>query len=301
VGVQQRFWPDPQPLVTRLGQRFFREIPQHAGVYKMRDASERIVYVGKAKNLRQRLRSYRVADPERLPRRRMRLLHEVVRIEFTFCASESAALEHEAKLIRELKPKFNRAGVWQGKRQFFCWRFEKEAIEFDVQETPRAGWERFGPLGSYTMQLRASLIRLLWLRTNRVLTILQRPTGTKKETGHIGFDQKPLATFLVFPKPLPKSDGADVIGINYDLLEETGKRVPLEEYKPPKIIKKPKVLPTKKEFRVDILRIATVHTELVISAENISDAEAEALKSVKQKKFEPKDIQDEIKSIVEIK
>jgi hypothetical protein len=177
VGVQQHFWPDPQPLVTRLGQRFFREIPQHAGVYKMRDASERIVYVGKAKNLRQRLRSYRVADPERLPRRRMRLLHEVVRIEFTFCASESAALQHEAKLIRELKPKFNRAGVWQGKRQFFCWRFEKETVEFDVQETPRAGWERFGPLGSYTMQLRASLIRLLWLRLNPGKSFGEMPIG----------------------------------------------------------------------------------------------------------------------------
>jgi hypothetical protein len=139
------------------------------------------------------------------------------------------------------------------------------------------------------------------VRANRVLTIIQRPTGTKKETGHIGFGQKPLATYLVFPKPLPKPDGADVIGINYDLLEGTSKRVPLEEYKPPKIIKKPKPLPTKKEFRVDILRIATVHTELVISAENISDAEAEALKSVKQTKFEAEDIQDEIKSIVEIK
>lgn len=72
-----------------------------------------VLYVGRAKNLRQRLSSYRVANPERMPRRIIRLLHCVTRIEFDESPTESAAREREEMLICLLAPKFNRAGkVW---------------------------------------------------------------------------------------------------------------------------------------------------------------------------------------------
>ena len=106
-----------------------------------------IVYVGKAKDLKQRLNHYRVANPDRMPRRHLKMVNAVARIEFQFCASESAALKHEKKLIRSLKPKFNRAGVWPGKPRFIVWRVEGEHVEMTVMETPAAGWQRFGPLG----------------------------------------------------------------------------------------------------------------------------------------------------------
>lgn len=74
---------------------------------------EGVLYVGKARNLRKRLSSYRVANPERLPRRIIRLLHLVRRIELDVCASESAAYHREELLICVLQPRFNRAGqVW---------------------------------------------------------------------------------------------------------------------------------------------------------------------------------------------
>jgi predicted GIY-YIG superfamily endonuclease len=164
-GQQFLFAPE-KPLVKRLGKKFFRKIPNRAGVYKMRDAQDNIVYVGKAKNLRQRLRSYRVANPEHMARRHLRMVREVARIEFDFCPNETAALKHEAKLIRELKPKYNRAGVWQGKPQFLTWRFSDEKIEFSVHEVPPVGWERYGSIGAYAPRLRASLMRLLWLAMN---------------------------------------------------------------------------------------------------------------------------------------
>ena len=130
---QALLFPDPKPLVERLGKKFFRKIPIRAGVYKMRDAQGNIVYVGKAKNLRQRLGSYRIASPERMPRRHLRMLREVVRIEFEFCSNETTALKHEAKLIRELKPRFNRAGVWPGNPRFLAWRFDAQCVETLVQ------------------------------------------------------------------------------------------------------------------------------------------------------------------------
>ena len=74
---------------------------------------EGILYVGKARNLRRRLSSYRVANPERFPRRIIRLLHQVTRIEFDLCVDENSAGWREEALIAVLAPTFNRAGkVW---------------------------------------------------------------------------------------------------------------------------------------------------------------------------------------------
>lgn len=176
AGQQFLFAPE-KPLVKKLGQRFFKKLPRKAGVYKMRDAQGQIVYVGKAKDLKQRLASYRVANPERMGRRHLRLLQQVAHIEFDLCANETAALKYEAKLIRELKPKFNRAGVWQGKPQFLVWRHTETASEFSVQETPQLGWERLGSLGAYAHRIKCVLVRLIWLAMNPEKSLGQMPLG----------------------------------------------------------------------------------------------------------------------------
>ena len=107
--------PPPRPLVERLGAEFFRELPTSPGVYLMCGVSEGVLYVGKAKNLRKRLSSYRVANPERLPHKIIRLLHQVTRIEWDLCASEESARNREELLICVLLPKYNGAGkVWPG-------------------------------------------------------------------------------------------------------------------------------------------------------------------------------------------
>ena len=106
-------FPPPKPLVERFGEEFFRQLPASPGVYLFCGAREGVLYVGKAKSLRHRLAAYRVANPERWPRRMIRLLHQVTRIEFDLCATEQAALAREELLITVLAPKFNRAGkVW---------------------------------------------------------------------------------------------------------------------------------------------------------------------------------------------
>jgi hypothetical protein len=113
-------FPPPRPLVDRLGEDFFRQLPIGPGVYLMCGPLEGVLYVGKALNLRRRLASYRVANPERFPRRIIRLLHQVTRIEVDLCRDEAAARYREELLITVLAPRFNRAGkVWEampGKR-----------------------------------------------------------------------------------------------------------------------------------------------------------------------------------------
>src|SRR5436190_1161025 len=169
---QQRLWPDPQPLVERLGRDFFRSLPERPGVYLMRGSGEIVLYVGKAKNLRKRLGSYRVANPDRLSRRHLRLLNSVSHIELHECDSEDSALAKEATLLRNLRPRFNRAGTWPSSPQYLIWRASQHALDLGITLSPihtpthtpppTPLWSSFGPLGSWAIQFRNALLRLLW-------------------------------------------------------------------------------------------------------------------------------------------
>ena len=106
-------FPPPKPLVERLGPEFFHSIPTTPEVYLMCGPNEGVLYVGKALNLRDRLMSYRVANPERMSRRTIRLLHQVTRIEWDEWRDEVAARQREELLICVLAPKYNVVGkVW---------------------------------------------------------------------------------------------------------------------------------------------------------------------------------------------
>ena len=174
---QTLLFPDPRPLVERLGHDFFRRLTKRPGVYLMQDAAGLVLYVGKAKNLRQRLGSYRVANPDRLGRRHLRLLRQVARIELQECPDETTALAREAELLLALKPKFNCAGVWTPAPRFLIWRSSGVTLELAITETPAAGWQVFGPFGSGVNHLRAALVRLLWYALNSASGSASMPEG----------------------------------------------------------------------------------------------------------------------------
>ena len=175
--MQTLLFRDPRPLLETLGQDFFRRVPQCPGVYLMRDPSQTVLYVGKAKNLRKRLGSYRVANPDRMPRRHLRMLRAVVRIDLEECADERSALMRESELLLKLRPKFNRAGTWPAPPRFLVWRALAQNLELAVTEKPEAGWEAFGPLGSIARALRNVLARLLWCVIHPHLGPSRMPLG----------------------------------------------------------------------------------------------------------------------------
>src|SRR5436190_16894382 len=146
--MQPLLLADPRPLVERLGAEFFREAPEGAGVYLMRDAADKVLYVGKAKNLRQRLGSYRVANPDRMRPRHLRLLRSVARIELHACESEDSALAKESALLRNLRPKYNKAGTWPFPPRHVAWRLSPNGFELAVMGIDMAGWFSAGPLGA---------------------------------------------------------------------------------------------------------------------------------------------------------
>ncbi len=80
-------------------------IPKLPGVYRMLNEKNEILYVGKAKNLINRLKSY-VSERNQIIRTE-RMLSQTKKIEITTTSNESEALLLEANLIKKYKPKFN--------------------------------------------------------------------------------------------------------------------------------------------------------------------------------------------------
>ena len=84
----------------------WRSLPTAPGVYFFKDAAGKILYVGKAKNLKNRVKSY-FQSPVRLGPKTSLLVSRIISLEYIEVISEVEALLLESSLIRKLKPGFN--------------------------------------------------------------------------------------------------------------------------------------------------------------------------------------------------
>ncbi len=84
-----------------------RSFPQTPGVYLMKDAAGRVIYIGKAKNLRNRAGSYFLKAAAE-DQRTTRLVREIRDIDYLEAKNEIDALLTEARLIKDILPKYNR-------------------------------------------------------------------------------------------------------------------------------------------------------------------------------------------------
>ncbi|GAA3004936.1 excinuclease ABC subunit C [Streptomyces sp. KhCrAH-43] len=92
---------DPSSYRPKPGQ-----IPDSPGVYKFRDEHRRVIYVGKAKNLRQRLANY-FQDLTGLHPRTRTMVTTAASVEWTVVSTEVEALQLEYSWIKEFDPRFN--------------------------------------------------------------------------------------------------------------------------------------------------------------------------------------------------
>lgn len=138
---QLRLFAAENPMRARFPRAFMQTVPREPGVYYFRDAAGKLLYVGQSHELRKRVGSYRHVHPDRHPRRLVRLVHQVRQIEWEICESPEAAIERERVLLLELRPGFNRAGVWKPPP----WWLRV------------GGEERIGDLGNDSMLLRIEL------------------------------------------------------------------------------------------------------------------------------------------------
>ena len=89
-----------------------KSLPARPGVYQYFDAAGKLLYVGKAKILKNRVKSYfsftpALAPSPRLSARIAKMISEAAHLEYIVTPSESDALILENSFIKQLKPKYN--------------------------------------------------------------------------------------------------------------------------------------------------------------------------------------------------
>jgi len=125
-----------------------RSFPQTPGVYLMKDEAGRVIYVGKAKNLRSRAGSYFLKAATEEPRT-ARFVGEIRDIEYLDAESEIDALLMEARLVKDIQPKYNqdlRDDKTFPYLQIYTYE-DYPRVEF-TREPRRSGVKLYGPFAN---------------------------------------------------------------------------------------------------------------------------------------------------------
>lgn len=135
-------------LSMSIEYSFLKALPHAPGVYLMKDDGGRILYVGKAADLRKRVWSYFRPGAE-LPVKTVALLKKVVKLDTLLTATEKEALLLEASLIKKHKPRYN--VVLRDDKQYVLFRLDK-SHDYPtlrvVRNVVRDGSVHFGPFTS---------------------------------------------------------------------------------------------------------------------------------------------------------
>jgi excinuclease ABC subunit C len=156
------------------------EIPESPGVYRFRDQRGRVIYVGKAKSLRQRLNQY-FADFAGLHPRTQMMLQTAAGVEWTVVGTEVEALQLEYSWIKEFDPRFNIKYRDDKSYPYLAVSFGVEYPRVMVMRgAKRKGTRYFGPY-SHAWAIRDTVDTLL-----RVFPVRTCSAGVFKRSGQIG-------------------------------------------------------------------------------------------------------------------
>lgn len=178
--------PKPVPLVKdpdRLEARL-KEIPPEPGVYFMRDTTDQILYIGKSKKLRARVRSYFRDNHEQNPRIALMVM-QIAEIEFIVTDTEAEALALEANLIKQHQPHFNVLLKDDKKYPYLCITWSEEYPRIFITRKRNLGKAKDRYYGPYVdvFALRSTL-RLI----KRIFPLRQRPQPLFKDRPCLNFD-----------------------------------------------------------------------------------------------------------------
>ncbi|WP_082557243.1 excinuclease ABC subunit UvrC [Modestobacter sp. Leaf380] len=167
--------PDPSTYRPAVGS-----IPESPGVYKFRDPNSRVIYVGKAKSLRQRLNSY-FADIAGLHPRTRQMVTTAASVEWTVVGTEVEALQLEYNWIKEYDPRFNVRYRDDKSYPSLAVTLNEEFPRLQVMRGPkRKGVRYFGPY-AHAWAIRETLDTL-----TRVFPARTCSNGVFKRHGQIG-------------------------------------------------------------------------------------------------------------------
>lgn len=166
---------DPSSYRPKPGQ-----IPDSPGVYRFRDEHRRVIYVGKAKNLRQRLGSY-FQDIAHLHPRTATMVTTAASVEWTVVSTEVEALQLEYSWIKEYDPRFNVKYRDDKSYPSLAVTLNEEYPRVQVMRGPKKkGVRYFGPYG-HAWAIRETVDLML-----RVFPVRTCSAGVFKRSAQIG-------------------------------------------------------------------------------------------------------------------
>jgi excinuclease ABC subunit C len=169
----------PEQLENRL-----KEIPPEPGVYFMRDSADRILYIGKSKKLRSRVRSY-FREANTLSPRIALMVRQVADIEFIVTDSEAEALALEANLIKKHQPHFNVLLKDDKKYPYILITWSEDYPRIFMTRNRRIGKGKDKYYGPYT---DAHLLRNVLFTVKRIFPLRQRPKPLFKDRPCLNYD-----------------------------------------------------------------------------------------------------------------
>ncbi|MBD2524339.1 excinuclease ABC subunit UvrC [Nostoc sp. FACHB-133] len=170
---------EPERLENRLA-----EIPPEPGVYFMRDNSDRIIYIGKSRKLRSRVRSY-FRDGYNKTERIATMVKLVTEIEFIVTDTEAEALALEANLIKQHQPYFNVLLKDDKKYPYLCITWSEDYPRIFITRKRQFGKEKDKFYGPYT---DAGLLREIVRICKRIFPQRQRPQPLFKDRPCLNYD-----------------------------------------------------------------------------------------------------------------
>ena len=170
---------NPDLLEERL-----QEIPVEPGVYLMRDNSDRLLYIGKSKKLRSRVRSY-FRDSQPLSPRIAMMVRQVGEIEFIVTDTEAEALALEANLIKQHQPYFNVLLKDDKKYPYVCITWSEDYPRIFITRKRQKGSEKDKYYGPY---VDAGNLRSTLALVKRIFPLRQRPRPLFKDRPCLNYD-----------------------------------------------------------------------------------------------------------------
>lgn len=203
--------PEPNEYL----QKILKWLPQSPWVYQMKDKEGRVIYVGKAKNLKNRVNSYFDRTSE-LTLAKKQMVGKISDIETILCETEVEALVLETNLIKHLTPKYN-----------ILMKDDKNLAYLKITNSPipellktrihvRDGSEYFGPYVAWVEQCLRALRRIFKIRNCRMK--FQKIGGVLRITDKAG-KTVPCMDYYIWLCPAPcllEDDKISLHGNNID-------------------------------------------------------------------------------------
>ncbi|OIP70744.1 MAG: excinuclease ABC subunit C [Oscillatoriales cyanobacterium CG2_30_40_61] len=170
---------DPERLEKQL-----RDIPPVPGVYLMRDGQDNILYIGKSKKLRSRVRSYFREQHHHTPRIYL-MVQQITEIEFIVTDTEAEALALEANLVKQHQPHFNVLLKDDKKYPYLCITWSEDYPRIFITRKRRLGNIKDRYYGPY---VDTRVLRNTLHLTKRIFPLRQRPKPLFKDRPCLNYD-----------------------------------------------------------------------------------------------------------------